>query len=70
MSYPQIDNDGYRYYGQWAGNEKGNREDRRRCIEQVWPTGRSILPAQCSRLRGYGQVGLFCKQHAKKYKKD
>lgn len=52
-----------RYYGCWAGNEKGYPEDKIRCAEKVWPKDQ-YHSAQCSRKR---IVGIFCRQHAKLY---
>lgn len=57
-----------RSFGKWAGDLEGRPEDTTRCIEEVgwrdyWPVGR-----QCSRKRGYGPEGAYCKQHAKKRK--
>lgn len=49
-------------YGQWAGNPKGTPEDPRRCISLVY-SGRAMTSAQCSRKRGFGPGGLYCKQH-------
>ncbi|CAB5223449.1 hypothetical protein UFOVP383_49 [uncultured Caudovirales phage] len=54
-----------RRYGQWGGNPKGHPEDPTRCIEEVWP-----FPRQCTRKRGYGPDGLYCKQHAKQHKEN
>lgn len=53
-----------RRYGQWAGNEKGTPEDLTRCVVEVWSKG-AFRSRQCSRKRGYGPGGLYCKQHAK-----
>lgn len=44
--------------GQFSENEQ-------HCIEEVWPDARH--PHQCSRRRGHGQWGLFCRQHAKRH---
>ena len=52
-----------RIYGQWAGNEQGNREGVTRCITEVWTGWHSH---QCERNRGHGPDGLYCKQHAKR----
>ena len=52
-----------RVYGQWAGEPKGVKEDPTRCVEEVW----SWYSRQCSRKRGYGKDGLYCKQHAKNH---
>ena len=54
-----------RRYGQWAGNEKGHAEDIERCVVSVWPRN-GFIDAQCSRKRGYGLKGKYCKQHAGK----
>ena len=55
-----------RVYGKWAGNPKGVPEDETRCIEEVWPSdGHGWNSYQCTRKRGYGKDGLYCKQHAK-----
>ena len=53
-----------RIYNQWAGNEKGKKENLSKCIEKVWPPP-GYISSQCSRKRGYGPEGLYCKQHAK-----
>lgn len=54
-----------RYYGRWAGNERGTPEDKTRCVEIVFPRG-SMISHQCGRKRGHGDGGLFCAAHAKK----
>ena len=51
-----------RLYNKWAGNPKGVKEDKTLCIEEIF---RGFVPHQCNRKRGYGEKGLFCKQHAK-----
>ena len=48
-------------YGQWAGNERGVLEDETRCIKAIY----EWYSHQCSRKRGFGKDGLYCKQHAK-----
>lgn len=53
-----------RRYGEWAGNEAGVPEDTARCVEKVWPTYQ-FSDKQCSRKRGHGPKGLYCKQHSK-----
>lgn len=55
-----------RVYGAWAGNPRGHAEDKARCIANVYPAGRSIIPHQCYRKRGCGPDGLYCKQHVPK----
>ena len=39
-------------------------ENPKRCIKEVYGTW---LSYQCTRKRGYGKDGLYCKQHAKRY---
>ncbi len=51
-----------RRYGQWAGDPEGQAEDKTQCIEGVMGDWQSY---QCMRKRGYGEDGLYCKQHAK-----
>jgi len=51
-----------RRYGEWSGNPNGYPEDRRKCIEEVYPEGQ-WHSRQCSRKRGHGPDGLYCKQH-------
>jgi len=47
----------------------GTPEDKTRCFESVgdnfWPMTR-----QCFRKRGYGEDGLYCKQHARDHNAD
>lgn len=50
-----------RIYGKWAGNPKGTKEDPTRCIEAV--RSDPWISCQCSRKRGFGPDGLYCKQH-------
>ena len=57
-----------RRYGEWAGNPKGNPEDTARCIESV-PDSGGWIPHQCSRKRGHGPNGEWCKQHGKREEK-
>ncbi len=54
-----------RIYGQWAGDPKGRIEDETRCVEEVMSDFMHFY--QCSRKRGHGPDGLYCKQHAKKH---
>lgn len=51
-----------RTYGQWAGNPVGTQEDTTRCVEEIY--GSISSSYQCHRKRGYGQGGMYCKQHA------
>ena len=53
-----------RRYNTWAGNPRGNPEDKTRCIEEV---ASGYLFYQCIRKRGHGLDGLYCKQHAKRH---
>jgi len=50
-------------YGRWSGNPRGMPENVFRCIEEV-PDTQGWIPHQCQRRRGFGEDGLFCKQHA------
>ena len=57
-------------YGQWAGNPNGRPENLADCIEvkrsySAWDHG-----TQCTRKRGHGPDGLYCKQHAKRHTVD
>jgi hypothetical protein len=58
---------GERRYCVWGGFPMGQAEDPTRCIEEVWPSDTTWYPHQCSRKRGHGPDGLYCKQHAKKH---
>lgn len=51
-----------RTYGT-SGNWK--KEDPTRCIKEIWNRGIWIVSHQCTRKRGHGPKGLYCKQHAK-----
>jgi len=55
-----------RRYGCWAGNPAGVAEDTKRCIATVY-WQHTWVAYQCSRKRGHGKHGLYCKQHAKKH---
>ena len=64
---------GKRIYGSWAGNPQGREEDPTRCVESIYRDIGSHGGAQCSRPRGHGPNGEWCKQHdpiAVKAKKD
>lgn len=56
-----------RRYGSWTGNEKGVAENPANCIQEVWPKRGSWIPYQCRKERGFGEDGLYCRQHAKKH---
>lgn len=53
---------GLRGQAEWSRNEKGIKEDFDRCVKTVAGGG---WVYQCSRKRGHGKDGLYCKQHAK-----
>lgn len=53
-----------RRYGRWGGNPDGTKENEDHCVAEVSSGGRSVLFRQCSRQRGHGEGGLFCKQHS------
>ena len=57
-----------RRYGRWAGDPKGVLEDPENCIEAIYPPYENLAGRQCSRKRGYGREGLYCRQHAEKLK--
>jgi len=54
-----------RVYNKWAGHPQGTRYDSKRCAYEVWDQGRGCMSWQCSRKRGHGPDGLYCKTHAK-----
>jgi hypothetical protein len=47
-------------YSAWAGNPAGIKYDPARCMESVYPAGRSFIPYQCQ--KKIWKDG-FCKQH-------
>jgi hypothetical protein len=53
-----------RVYDQWQGRPQGIPEDPTRCVYAV-PDETGWHFYQCSRKRGYGPNGEYCKQHAK-----
>ncbi len=50
-------------YGGWGGNRDGFKPDPYRCCQEVHSPDRFALFYQCSRKRGYGPEGAYCKQH-------
>ena len=52
-----------RSYGRWAGNVRGRPEHPARCIREVFSSS-NHFGCQCSRRRGHGPDGAWCKQHA------
>ena len=69
MFIPKVEKDGYRHYGKWICDPKGRRENKNNCIWEIFPKGH-WTPYQCTRKRGYGPGGLYCKQHAKMVEAD
>lgn len=55
-----------RRYGESALNPRGFKENPTKCVEEVW---RGWQSGQCTRNRGHGPDGLYCKQHAKQKEK-
>lgn len=53
-------------YNQSAINEAGWPEKKDQCVEEVWNGPRGMTANQCSRKRGHGPNGEYCKQHAKR----
>jgi hypothetical protein len=53
-------------YGQWAGRPNGQAYKPEQCKYEVF-SSKMMIGAQCSRPCGYGEDGLYCKQHAKKH---
>lgn len=53
-------------YGAWAGDEKGTPYNPDQCAQEVRDIHSSYQIYQCSRKKGYGPDGLYCKQHAPK----
>lgn len=53
-----------RIYDKCPMNPRGTPEDVSRCFESV-ASGNGWHYIQCSRKRGHGKGGLYCKQHAK-----
>ena len=62
---PKLESDGFRRYNKWAGNPNGHKEDATCCIVSVTPNERGGFAHshQCTRKRGHGPYGLYCKQH-------
>ena len=54
-------------YGAWAGYPQGSAPVPGRCAKEVW---HGFHASQCTRKRGHGPEGAFCKQHAKKVRTD
>lgn len=53
-------------YGVSSMRPRGTPEDPRLCVEEVWNGPRGMTSNQCSRKRGHGPGGLWCKQHARR----
>lgn len=65
---PEKNENGKRRYGAWVGNPKGRAENENQCAAEI-PMPHSWTYTQCSRKRGHGPGGEFCKQHASKLDK-
>lgn len=50
-------------YGAWAGLPDGHKPDFTRCCEEVWSRERWSRHYQCTKPRGHGPDGAYCKQH-------
>ena len=57
-------------YNQWAGNPSGWIWNSRRCAYEVQESGRGGLYHQCEHRPLHGPANLYCKQHAKRVKKE
>lgn len=64
MSVPRVREDKKRRYNCWAGKPQGVEEDVKYCVYEVHEGGRGGMFHQCSRKRGFGPDGLYCKQHS------
>ena len=60
MKGSEISERKLKIYGAWAGNPKGRKENEANCIKEIFSNFQSY---QCSRKRGHGPDGLYCKQH-------
>jgi hypothetical protein len=50
-------------YGAWTGFPKGHAPDYSRCCVEIWSSERWSRASQCSKKRGHGPDGAYCKQH-------
>lgn len=50
-------------YGAWAGDPQGRAPNYMRCCENVYSRERWGRFYQCTRPRGHGPDGAYCKQH-------
>lgn len=50
-------------YGAWAGRPNGAPPDYKRCCEPVWSRDTWSREHQCTKKRGHGPDGAYCKQH-------
>lgn len=48
-------------YGVWNGDRKGEPYEPHRCAYAIMD---GYVSRQCSRKKGHGDKGLFCKQHS------
>lgn len=65
---PLPNTGGVRIYGQSAANPRGDKERKDNCLAEPYSC-HSFVSMQCTRKRGHGPDGLFCKQHAKMIEK-
>ena len=57
-------------YSAWACNPEGVKYNEKKCAAEVWGVwGHWYYSRQCSRKNGHGPDNLYCKQHAKEFKK-
>ena len=56
-----------RRYGQWAGNPGGVRERLDRCAQEIFSGDSMYIGRQCSKPRGNGENGEYCRVHAKRH---
>ena len=61
---PDIDANGVRRYGKWAGNPAGDPLKPEHCREEIYV---NYIPQQCTRTAGHGRDSEFCKTHARRY---
>lgn len=54
-----------RRYGRRAGCNEGRLENPNCCVVAVRTGRHTFISSQCSRRRGFGPDGLYCRVHAK-----
>ena len=60
-------NPGRRLYGVWSGKPRGIPEDPERCAEEIMEAGSFGIGRQCSRRRGHGPGGEYCRVHGRQH---